>query len=105
MWHTLMALPGQSNLARHDLYGLRPRTRRPIEDMEVLHPRRTLISPIPRGGRLPATGSTTATGHIQPQIVRGNNCGHVTSVTQTLQNRMATAAEAAAARARVTKRI
>ena len=93
MWHTLMALPGQSNLARNDLYGLRPRpSRRPLEDKEILQPRmRTLI---PHG--------------ISVKSSSQNNSGHhVTSVTQqTLQTRMAAAAaEAAAVRARVTKRL
>ena len=118
MWHTLMALPGQNNLVRQDLYGLRPRPRRSlIEEREVYGGRRTLISPVPsrgttitsfsgrRGSRPPMTS-----GQRSP-LPRGiTNSGHVTSVTQTLQTRMANAAVEAAAASRaanqkLTKRI
>ena len=116
-----MALPGHTNLARHDLYGLRPRPRPQQQhsrafnvnnngDREFLNSqlsrRTTLIS----RSRLPVT----VTRPVTPTIIGSNKnavttaaAGHVTSVTQTLQNRMASAAvEAAAARsARVTKRI
>ena len=118
MWHTLMALPGQNNLVRQDLYGLRPRPRRPLIEEREVYGRRTLISPVPsrgttitsfsvrRGSRLPPMTS----GQRSP-LPRGvTNSGHVTSVTQTLQTRMANAAVEAAAASRaanqkVTKRI
>lgn len=73
-WHTLVALPGQHNLVRRDLHGLRPNplgmSSRPPQNNRRLPPK-----PLP----IPTM-----------DINRG----------QTLRTRMASAASAAAARAR-----
>ena len=71
-WHTLMALPGQNGLARHDLHGLRPTpVGSPNRPPMVHNHSRRLPKPLP--------------------MERGH----------TLRTRMASAAAAAAARARL----
>ena len=127
-WQTLMALPGHRNLARHDLYGFRPRPQQHYSrafnqfstttngDREFLNTqlsrRTTMISrsrlpPVNRPVTPTIIGNITNNDNKIKTTATTINAGHVTSVTQTLQNRMASAAvEAAAARsARVTKRI
>ena len=127
-WQTLMALPGHRNLARHDLYGFRPRPQQHYSrafnqfstttngDREFLNTqlsrRTTMISrsrlpPVNRPVTPTIIGNITNNDNKIKTVATNSNAGHVTSVTQTLQNRMASAAvEAAAARsARVTKRI
>ena len=72
-WHTLVALPGQHNLVRRDLHGLRPN---PLGSSRHYLP--------PNNRRLPKPIPT------MDHVNRG----------QTLRTRMASAASAAAARAR-----
>ena len=126
-WQTLMALPGHRNLARHDLYGFRPRPQQHYSrafnqfstngDREFLNTQLSRRTTMISRSRLPPVNRPVTPTIIGNNIANNDNkiktaattsnAGHVTSVTQTLQNRMASAAvEAAAARsARVTKRI
>ena len=135
-WHTLMALPGHNQLARRDLYGLRPT---PLcgpnkilprsmagqenehevgdddtntDDLENTHidlqrsplqhqmHRRPLVpnskGPAPRRGAAVDAGINN---HLHSH--QAHHLGHEPT---TLQSRMATAAEAAAARARISRR-
>ena len=71
-WHTLVALPGQHNLVRRDLHGLRPNQANLGSSRPQIN--RRLPKPLP----------------IPMDVNRG----------QTLRTRMASAAPAAAARAR-----
>ena len=106
-WHTLMALPGQNTLVRRDLRGLRPSR---FEASNKGHNQMT-------GGR-PQTGGDTfysadedqqpisrriARTPLLPPLSNSAVSGHAaTSVSQSIQTRMAVAGQAAAARARVT---
>ena len=89
-WHTLMALPGQNTLARRDLGGFRPsfEVTRPRPDPYAADEDPAFSRRIARAPLLPLSNSAVS--------------GHVTSVSQTMQTRMAVAGQAAAARARVT---
>ena len=91
-----MALPGQQTLMRRDLYGLRPtplgstnqnsRNRRPLVVPNLRRPNSVISENVGRSA-------------ISENLRRPNS-----AISETLQNRMASAAEAAAARARVNKR-
>jgi len=103
-WHTLVALPGQQTLARRDRYGLRPT---PLGSNAKFTPRPN--TPIGSGLRWTNENqelSSSRTNLVVPNLRRQNNSSNRqdSSVTETLQARMASAAAAAAARARVNKR-
>ena len=98
-WHTMLALPGQNNLVRHDLHGLRPA---PLGGSSNVN------SPVRRIVQEPEPASSSTSRPPRKPLVmpnlRGRGWKH-SAPSETLQTRMASAAEAAAARARVTKRL